>query len=266
MQNEETKMAEYHGLVVNKEAPLLIIRINRPEVNCRINMETGNALARAIEDANQDKDIKVIILTGTGEYFCGGGQVNDYPDAPIVTVRDYLDGFAGLHDAMFRSKKPIIGAINGHAVAGGFSLTDTCDLAVAGKSCKFGLPELGHGQFPMIALATTGKSIPKKEILEICFTCKLVGAEKALEWHLINEIVDDDKVLDRAKEIGMVISQYSSAALAFGRETYYRMNNMNLEGALNYSKAAALGVLYTEDAKAWAHAKINGTIPELKNM
>lgn len=259
-------MTEYHGLVVTKEAPLLIIRINRPEVNCRINMETGIALSRAIEDANKDKDIKVIILTGTGEYFCGGGQVNGYPDAPIVTMRDYSDGFCGLHETMFRSKKPIIGAINGHAVAGGFSITDTCDLAVAGKSCKFGLPELAHGQFPMIALATTGKSIPKKELLEICFTCKLVGAEKALEWHVINEIVDDNKVLDRAKEIGMMIAQYSSAALAFGREAYYRMNNMDLEAAMNYAKVAMLGILYTEDAKAWSYAKMNGAIPELKNM
>ena len=211
-------MAEYYGIVVEKEAPLWIIRINRPEINCKINMETGNAITRAIEDANNDKDVKVIILTGTGEYFCGGGQVNDYPDGPIVSMRDYSDGFCGLHYAMFSSKKPIIGAINGHAVAGGFSITDTCDLAVAGKSCKFGLPELGHGQFPMIALATTAKSIPKKELLEICFTCKLVDAEKALEWHLINEIVDDNKVLERAKEIGMTISQYSSAAMAFGRE------------------------------------------------
>ena len=259
-------MAEYYGIVVEKEAPLWIIRINRPEINCKINMETGNAITRAIEDANNDKDVKVIILTGTGEYFCGGGQVNDYPDGPIVSMRDYSDGFCGLHYAMFSSKKPIIGAINGHAVAGGFSITDTCDLAVAGKSCKFGLPELGHGQFPMIALATTAKSIPKKELLEICFTCKLVDAEKALEWHLINEIVDDDKVLERAKEIGMTISQYSSAAMAFGREAYYRMNNMNLEGALNYSKVAMLGILYTEDAKAWAYSRINGTVPELKNM
>lgn len=259
-------MEEYYGLVVEIEAPLWIIRINRPEINCKINMETGNAITRAIEDANKNRDVKVIILTGTGEYFCGGGQVNDYPDGPVVSMRDYSDGFCGLHEAMFRSKKPIIGAINGHAVAGGFSIMDTCDLAVAGKSCKFGLPELGHGQFPMIALATTAKSIPKKELLEICFTCKLVGVQKALEWHLINEIVEDDQVLDRAKEIGMTISQYSSAALAFGREAYYRMNNMNLEAALNYSKAAMLGILYTEDAKAWAYAKIDGTTPTLKNM
>ena len=259
-------MKDYYGLVVTKEPPLWTIRINRPEVNCKVNMETGNAIAQAIEDANRDQEIKVIILTGTGRYFCGGGEVNDYPDGPMITMRDYSDGFCGLHDAMFRSKKPIIGAINGDAVAGGFSITDTCDLAVAGESCKFGLPELGHGQFPMIALATTGKSIPKKELLELCFTCKLVDAQKALEWHLINEIVKDDQVLERANELALEIAQYSGAALAFGREAYYRMNNMNLENALNYSKAALLGLLYTEDAKAWAHAKKDGTIPVLKNL
>ena len=259
-------MAEYYGLVIKKEAPLSIIQINRPEDNCKVKMETINALACAIEDANQDGDIKVIILNGSGEYFCGGGQLDGYPDAPLVTIKGHSDGSYKMLDAMFNSKKPIIGAINGHAVAGGFSLVDTCDLAVAGKSCKFGLPELSHGVFPMIALAITEKSIPKKELLEICFTCKLVGAEKALEWHMINEIVDDDKVLDRAKEIGMTISQYSGAALAFGREAYYRMYNMNLDGAVDYAKAAMLGVLYTEDAKAWANAKKTGTPPVLKNM
>ena len=259
-------MTEYYGLVVKKEAPLWIIQINRPEIKCKLNAETISAFACAIEDANKDKDVKVIVLTGTGEYFCGGGEINDYPEAPIITMKEHTDSSTKMLDAMFQSKKPIIGAINGHAIAGGFSLIDACDLAVAGKSCMFGLPELSHGVFPMIALAITGKSIPKKELLELCFTCKLVGAEKALEWHVVNEIVDDDKVLDRAKEIATAISQYSGAALAFGREAYYRMNNMNLEGALNYSKAAMLGILYTEDAKAWGYAKKTGIVPEIKNM
>ncbi len=259
-------MNDYYGLCVTKETPLFIIRINRPEVQCRVNTQTANAISKAIKDANSDKEIKVIILTGTGEFFCGGGQINNYPDAPVVDIREYAYAFAEMHESMLKSGKPIIGAINGNAVAGGFSLTDTCDLAVAGKSCKFGMPELGHGQFPMIAMATTAKHIPKKELLEMVFTAKLVDAKKALEWSLINEIVEDDEVIDRAKELGCQISKFSGAALAIGRNAYYEMNNMSLHEALNYSTSAMFPLLFTEDSKAWARAKKDGTIPEIKNM
>lgn len=258
-------MNEYYGLVVTKETPLWIIRINRPEVNCRVNMETGFAIMKAIDDANADPEVKVIILTGTGEYFCGGGQVNGFPESSVIELRDYGDSFCDLHFAMMKSRKPIIGAINGNAVAGGLSLTDTCDMAIAGRSCKFGLPELGHGQFPMIALATTAKSIPKKELFEICYMRKLVDAEKMREWHIVNEVVDDDKVLQRAKEIGRDIAQCGGAALAYGRETYYVTCNMTLDSALKYTKTAMIPLLYTEDAKSWAYAKKNGTKPVIKD-
>ena len=94
-------MEEYYGLVVEKEAPLWIIRINRPEINCKINMETGNAITRAIEDANKDRDVKVIILTGTGEYFCGNGQVTGirYAEAAGDSVSVY-----GPDDRLFRTE------------------------------------------------------------------------------------------------------------------------------------------------------------------
>ena len=258
-------MHQYNQVLVQKEGSLLILTINRPDSNNRINRETGNEMIDVITKANDDSEVKVIIITGTGEYFCGGGDIDNYPQGPLIDQKNYTDSFWGVHEAIYRSRKPILGAIQGHAIAGGFSITEACDMAFTGKSCMFGMPEIERALFPMVALATTGKNIPKKKLLEICFTAKKIDAETAKQLYLVNEVVADDLVLEHTKKVAREISEFSGAALAFGREAYYRMNNMSLSNALEYSRVALLGLLCTEDAKNYAMSKINGTSPMIKN-
>jgi len=253
-------MKSYFGLAVEKENNKMIIRINRPEINCKINRATGNAIIEAIRDANSDDDVRVIILTGTGEYFCGGGEVDNHPNGSLKDYVNYSEAFCNIHYAIYDSFKPIIAAVQGKAVAGGFSLTEACDMAVCSEKTVFALPEITHGLFPMIALATTGKTVPKKALLKLSFTAEVISAEKAKEWSIVNEIVEDGKVLDRAKEMADEIAQYSADAIAFGRRAYYAMNNMPLRDALEYSRAALFGTLYTDDAIKFGHAVQNGQI------
>ncbi len=259
-------MKEFNEILYTKDESLAIITINREYSNNRINRLTGNEIVSAIQKANNDKLVKVIIITAVGEYFCGGGEIDNYPEGPIIDQLTYTDSFWSVHEAMNRSKKPILGAVQGHAIAGGFSIVDTCDMAVAGRSCLFGMPEIERALFPMVALATTSKTIPKKRLLEICYTAKRIEAQTAQELHLINEVVDDRLVLTRTKEIASEIAKYSGAALMFGRETYYRMSNMSVGSAMEYARAALLGLLCTEDAREYGFAKIKGTIPEIKNI
>ncbi len=254
-------MKEYTGIVVTKEKSTVIIRINRPEINCKINRATGNSIIEAIKDANSDDEIKVIILTGTGEYFCGGGEVDNHPNGTLKDYVNYSEAFCNIHYAIYDSFKPIIAAVQGKAVAGGFSLTEACDIAVCSEKSVFALPEITHGLFPMIALATTGKTIPKKALLKLSYTAEVISAEQAKEWVIVNEIAEDGKVLERALEIADEISQYSADAIAFGRRAYYAMNNMPLRDALEYSRAALFGTLYTDDAINMGQAVKNGELP-----
>ncbi len=254
-------MKDYTGLVVNKEDGLMIIRINRPEINCKINKATGNSIIEAINDANKCEDVKVIILTGTGEYFCGGGEVDNHPDGTLKDYVNYSEAFCNIHYAIYDSFKPIIAAVQGKAVAGGFSITEACDIAVCSEKSVFALPEITHGLFPMIALATTGKTIPKKALLKLSYTAEVIDAKQAKEWNIVNEIVPEDKVLYRAKEIAAEIAQYSADAIAFGRRAYYAMNNMPLRQALEYSRAALFGTLYTDDAVNFGKAVKEGSMP-----
>lgn len=259
-------MKEFSEILYSKDGSLGIITINREYSNNRINRLTGNEIVMAIQEANEDKTVKVIILTAVGEYFCGGGEIDNYPEGPIIDQLLYTDSFWSVHEAMNRSKKPILGAVQGHAIAGGFSIVDACDMAVAGKSCLFGMPEIERALFPMVALATTSKTIPKKRLLEICYTAKRIDAQTALQLNLVNQVVENEVVLTKTKEIASEIARYSGAALMFGRETYYRMSNMSIGNAMEYGRAALLGMLCTEDAKEYGFAKLKGTVPEIKNI
>lgn len=246
---------EYEMIIVEKQAPLTIITINRPEVDNKINRQAVTEISDAIHQANANPDMRVIILTGTGEYFCRGGQVDAFPDGMLMDQRDYADGTVMLQEVIYGSGKPVIAAVQGHAFAGGLSVTEGCDLAVCGRDSRFGLTELKNGLFPMIALAINGKSLPKKRLFEIIYTSKEIDAQTAYDWHIVNEVVDNDKVLDRAKELGIQIAKNSTVAMTIGRQAYYEMVNMSQESAMAYAKAALLNLLWTEDAQEAARAK-----------
>ena len=255
-------MMEYKMIVVEKQEPLTIIRINRPEVDNKINRQAVMEISDAIDTANADPAMKVMILTGTGEFFCRGGQVDSFPDGYLMDQRDYADGTVQVQEVIYRSRKPIIAAVQGHAFAGGLSITEGCDLAVCGKDSRFGLTELQNGLFPMIALAINSKSIPKKRLFEIIYESKEIDAQTACDWHIVNEVVDNDKVLERAIEIGRGIAEKSSVAITIGRQAYYEMVNMSQASAMAYAKATLLNLLWTEDAQEAARAKRDHRAPK----
>lgn len=254
--------AEYTNLAVAKQGSSVILRINRPEMNNKLNRVTGFAIIDAIRDANEDPDVKVIIITGTGrEYFCGGGEVDNHPNGTFKDYERYSESFCRIHYAIYDSFKPVIAAVQAKAVAGGFSVVEACDIAVCSETAVFALPEITHGMFPMMALATTQKSVPKKVLLKISYTAGLLAANDALKYNIVNEVVPQDNVLERALEIAEEIAKYSSDAIAVGRRAYYAMLQMPVKDALEYSRAALYGSLYTDDAIALCGAVAEGSLP-----
>ena len=204
-------MMEYKMIVVEKQEPLTIIRINRPEVDNKINRQAVMEISDAIDTANADPAMKVMILTGTGEFFCRGGQVDSFPDGYLMDQGDCADGTVEVQEVIYRSRKPII---------------------------------------------------PKKRLFEIIYESKEIDAQTACDWHIVNEVVDNDKVLERAIEIGRGIAEKSSVAITIGRQAYYEMVNMSQASAMAYAKATLLNLLWTEDAQEAARAKRDHRAPK----
>ena len=130
-----------------------------------------------------------------------------------------------------------------------------CDLAVASEEAEFGLSELSHGNFPMIALAVNGKWIPKKRLFEMIYLSKPIDAKTAEQWNMINKVVSKERVMEEALKLAEIIGIKSKVAIKVGRQTYYDMVDMPLSSAMVHAKAALLGLLAMEDVTESEHAK-----------
>ena len=254
-------LKKYIGISAEKNGNIGYVFFDDPETGNRTGYKETASLVQALKDADADKEIKVIILSGKGGAFCSGGKIDGFPEGPLVDQSEYGEiGITALKTIMGLNK-PIIAAVNADALAGGLMFMEACDLAVAGKNVKFGLPELQRGYFPMLALAMLEKSLPKKRLLQLAFTCELVDAKTMYDWNMINEIVDDDKVMEKAEEMAKKIASFSVMPVSFGRNTFYKMLDMNLSNSINYSKCALLNLLWTDDVRETGRAQAEGRSP-----
>lgn len=187
------------GALVERRGNVMVITINRPEARNAINSAVSIALGDALEEAQQDPEVRVVVVTGSGDKsFCAGadlkalsrGEDIGHPEQPKWGFAGYVRHFID---------KPTIAAVNGTALGGGTELALASDLVVAGESAKFGLPEVKRG---LIAAAggvfRLVEQVPRKVALEMMFTGEPITAAAALKWGLINEVVPDGTELDAA--------------------------------------------------------------------
>jgi len=207
-----------------------VLTINRPEARNAINLAVATALSAALDDVEHDDGCRVVVLTGAGDKaFSAGMDLKAFAqgEAPITE-----HGFAGVTKRVF--PKPLIAAVNGHALAGGFEIMLSCDLVVAASHATFGIPEVARG---LIAggggLIRLAKQIPRAIALELALTGAAIDAARAYEVGLVNRVVAPETVVDEAVELGERIVR-------------------NAPLAVRVSKRVMLGSLNLTEPEAWA--------------
>ncbi len=194
-----------------------ILRLNRPEARNAINPETAREIQAALDDIEADRHVWCVILTGAGPVFCAGADLNVVAAGRGIDNMLERGGFAGLVER--EVSKPIIAAINGAALAGGFEIALACDFVVAAEDAVFGLPEVQRG-----LLAAAGgpvrlaQRVPLAVALEITVLGEPITAARALELGLVNRVVPAAEVLDAALAMADRIIANSPAAVRGARE------------------------------------------------
>ncbi|MHB1433941.1 MAG: crotonase/enoyl-CoA hydratase family protein [Streptosporangiaceae bacterium] len=187
-----------------------VITIDRPQARNAVNGEVARGIAAAVEDFDGRQDVSVIVLTGAGGTFCAGMDLKAFlaGDAPVVEGR----GFAGLVE--WPPAKPLIAAVEGYALAGGFELVLACDLVVASEDAKFGLPEVRRGLVAgaggLIRLRTR---IPYHLAMEIALTGEHVPAARLADAGLVNRLVPAGQALPAARELAAQVALGAPLAL-----------------------------------------------------
>lgn len=187
------------------------ITLNRPDQRNAFNPEVCDAMRAAFDRIEADPDVRVAVLTGAGALFCAGMDLKAFAAGAGDTILFGEYGFGGF---VKRSRtKPVIAAVEGAALAGGFEIMLACDLVVAGASTQFALPEVRIGLIPGAGGAVRlPVSIPRVRANEILLTGKPFGAQEAAAWGVINRIADDGTALATAQGIAADIA--SNAPLA----------------------------------------------------
>lgn len=240
---------------------ILIVMLNRPEAKNAANKALAEGVATAIDELDSNDDLRVAILTGAGGTFCSGMDLKAFVTGELPQVEGR--GFAGLTE--YRSKKPIIAAVEGYALAGGFELAISCDLIVAADTSKFGIPEVKRG----LAAAAGGlvklpKQIPSRIAMELALTGEFISADRAYELGLINRLCEGGQALAVAEELARTIAANGPLAVAASLQTVASAQDWSTDEMFAKQTELVMPVLTSEDAIEGATAFAQKRAPNWK--
>lgn len=229
---------------------ILIVTLNRPEAKNAANRALAEGVAAAMDQLDNDSSLRVGIITGAGGTFCSGMDLKAFltGELPVVKGR----GFAGITEAP--PKKPLIAAVNGYALAGGFELALACDLIVANNDAKFGIPEVKRG----LAAAAGGlvrlpRQINYRLAMELALTGDFISAQRAYDIGLINQVVDGD-ALDAALALATKICANGPLAVAVSKQVVKQQEDWSSDELYARQNEIAGIVFTSNDAREGAAA------------
>lgn len=225
---------------------VLKVTLNRPDDNNRMDRRTMAAIVAALGRAEEDRSIRVVVVTGNGDYFCGGGRPDGHPHGTLQQRSAYALGFVQMQEAMARANVPIVARVGGHCVAGGMSLLSFCDLAVAADDVEFGYPEVNYGQFPALALAVAIPMMPPKEAFDILYSGDRFDAARARDLRLVNRIVPRERLDPEVDAYVRMLKSKNQVSVGLGRRAYYAMSPMTPASRLEYAQTFLATLLSAE--------------------
>ena len=224
---------------------VLVITINRPEARNAINGAVAEGVAAAVDELDGDDGLRVGVLTGAGGTFCAGMDLKAFltGDTPVIEGR----GLAGLTQAPPR--KPLIAAVEGWALAGGFELLLACDLVVAAETARFGVPEVKRGLIAGAGAALLlTRRIPQALALELLLTGEPIGAQRAADIGIVNRLAAEGAALNAALDLAATIAANGPLAVAVTKQIARSAADWPAEEAWDRQDELMQPVFTSEDA------------------
>ena len=246
-----------HPIRTERRGPVLEVTIDRPKANA-IDAPTSRVMGEAFAAFRDDPELRVAILTGAGEkFFCPGWDLKaaaagESPDA------DYgVGGFGGLQE-LKGLNKPVIAAVNGIAFGGGFEIALSADLILAADHATFALPEIRSGTLADAATIKLPRRMPYHIAMELLFTGRIMDAEEARRWGVINEVVPAGRLMTRARELADLLASGPPLVFAAIKETIRETAHLPIQQAFDMvtkRRLKTVDVLYdSEDQREGALA------------
>jgi enoyl-CoA hydratase len=224
---------------LERRGSVALVTLNRPEARNAISPEVSAAMVEILDTVEADADLRAVVITGAGEVFSAGADLKVVATGRAADIASVKGGFAGIVSRDF--PKPIIAAVNGPALAGGFEIVLSCDLVVAADTARFGIPEVKRGLLAAAGgLIRLPKRVPLAVALEMAMTGDPVDAQRALALGLVNRVVPAAEVVDTALALADTIGQNSPIAVRNSRRLVREA--ADLDEAAGWTRTGELSV------------------------
>lgn len=237
-------------LRAERDGAVLLLTIDRDHRRNALDAATSAALDRAVDDAERDPGVAVIVLTGAGtRAFCSGMDMKEAAEIGVGNGLVPGRGFGGITER--RRVKPLIAAVNGAAVAGGFEIALACDLVVAADHAVFGLAEVRRGLFAFAGgIQRLARAVPRQTALALILTGEPITAARMYELGLASEVVPGDAVVPRALALAQLIAGHPQQAVQQGKLLHDLAADAAIDDSLRFGRAwgeATLGSAETQE-------------------
>ena len=226
----------YTSILIERDAPVATITMNKPEKRNALSSEMMRELTDALRTLSAEPDVRAIVLAANGPAFSAGHDLRELVDGDINRYRAIFDLCTELMNTVQAIPQPVIARIHRIATAAGCQLVATCDLAVAAEEATFGTPGVKIGLFcttPMVALS---RAVGRKRALQMLMTGKLISAETAADWGLINTVVPADQLESATRDLALSIATASPLTVALGKQAFYSQIDLDQPKAYAYAK------------------------------
>jgi enoyl-CoA hydratase/carnithine racemase len=232
------------------DAGVLRLVLNRPAARNALSMALMAALIDALDRAGADRETRVVVIAGSGVGFCPGHDLREMRADPSAEAsKRIFDRCSEMMQKVVRLPKPVIAEVHGIATAAGCQLVASCDLAVAAEDATFATSGINVGLFcstPMVALS---RAVPRKAAMQMLLTGDFIDAATAKSLGLVNEVVPLQELRTATDALARKIAAKSMAAIALGKEAFYRQIEMDLAAAYAYTSEVMTTNMLAEDAK-----------------
>lgn len=256
-------MSDQQPLLVETRGNIQIMTLNRPEARNAVSLEMAQAMAAALDAFDADPALSVGLITGAGGSFCAGMDLKGFLQGKRPTIPGR--GFCGI--TIKPPRKPIIAAVEGYALAGGFEVVLACDLIVASREARFGLPEVKRG----LAAAGGGllrlpRRLPYHLAMECILTGDMLSAERAQQNGLINRMTEPGGALDAAIELANAVAANGPLSLVASKQVVGESADWSREEMFDRQAAITDPVFASQDAREGAAAFAEKRKPVWKAM
>ncbi len=250
-------------VLYEKQGNIVTITLNRPDSLNAINRELRGDLADAITKFDGDAEAFVAIVTGAGRAFCAGRDLKERAEdnAEGVQARAFHSMSPDRPYMWPQTWKPMIAAVNGFALAGGWSIAQMCDLRIASEDARLGITEAKWSLLPPFGTILP-KMIPLSAVLELVFTAQPITAQRAYDIGFLNKVVPAEDLMEEAMGMAQTIAENAPLAVQYFKELAYRGLNMSTQDISSLTYHMYDQLLTTEDSKEGPRAFAEKRRPE----